>query len=159
MRAEDWAKEIMWRCKVARIATLSRNGRPSITPLYFTMVEGHVWLGTVDWTLAVRNVKTNPHVELLFEVEGGPGDRPVLRMGGRASVRAEPMVYRAYTRRVMLRYVLTPGGLHNLLGHARLLPLRRHYAAQSAAKGRPCVVDVEPERTQLLLEEGPPACR
>ena len=45
---------IIRRCMVARIATLSRNGRPSIKPLYFVYVNNRIWLGTPDWPSKVE---------------------------------------------------------------------------------------------------------
>lgn len=150
MKADDPARDVVQQSMVARIATLSRNGRPSITPLYFVSVNGHIWLGTVDWTIAVRNIRADPRVELLFEKERDRGDSRVLRISGQANVRSERAVQRSYVRRVALKYVLTPGGIRNMLTHIRQLPLRRNYHAQSAAKGRSCVIDVTPEQTELL---------
>ena len=72
---------------VARIATLSLSGRPSVNPLYFVRRSGHIWLGTVDWTLAARNVMADPRVSVLFEVERnprGPADRADQRARQRA---------------------------------------------------------------------------
>ena len=40
--------DVLQRSKVARIATLSRTGRPSITPLYFVAPHGRIWLGTSE---------------------------------------------------------------------------------------------------------------
>ena len=153
MRPDDpEALELMRRSMVARIATVSRTGRPGITPLYFVLVGGHLWLGTPEWTLAVRNVRADPRVSVLFEVEGDRGDRRVLRVSGRGGVRADRTARRAYALRAARRYVLTPGGIRHLLAHARQLPLRRAYAAQSAARGPSAVIDVVPERAELLLD-------
>jgi len=80
---------VLRRSMIARIATLSRTGRPSINPLYFVYLDDHLWLGTADWTLAARNVKANPRVSVLFEMEQGPASHQVLRISGRASVRVE----------------------------------------------------------------------
>lgn len=152
MKADDpVALEVMRRSMVARIGTCSRSGRPSITPLYFVPVGGHLWLGTVDWTLAVRHVRADPRVSVLLEVEQDPGAHRVLRISGRASVRADRKVQRSYNLRVARKYLLTPGGIGNTLAHRRQLPLRRAYRAQSAAKGRSCVIDVTPEQVELLL--------
>jgi hypothetical protein len=151
MKADDpVALEIMRRSMVARIGTCSRSGRPSITPLYFVFVGGHLWLGTVDWTLAVRHVRADPRVSVLLEVERDPGAHRVLRISGRTSVRADRKVQRFYNLRVARKYLLTPGGVRNTLVHRRQLPLRRAYRAQSAAKGRSCVIDVTPEQVELL---------
>ncbi|MBI5568284.1 MAG: pyridoxamine 5'-phosphate oxidase family protein, partial [Chloroflexi bacterium] len=76
MQVDDPAVlDVIRRCLVARIATLSGNGRPSINPLYFVTVNGHVWLGTADWTLAARNVNANPRMSVLFNVERDRSDR------------------------------------------------------------------------------------
>src|SRR6266566_8788454 len=109
MKADDPAVlDVMRRSMVARIATLSRNGRPSINPLYFVYLNGHIWLGTVDWTLAARNVKADPRVSVLFEVEQDPSDQRVLRIRGRASVRTDQKAQRSYNLRTARKYLLTP---------------------------------------------------
>jgi general stress protein 26 len=86
MNADDPAVlDVIWRSMVARIATLSRNGRPSINPLYFVYLNGHIWLGTSEWTLAARNVKADPRVSILFEVEQDRSPHRVLRHRGHPS--------------------------------------------------------------------------
>jgi general stress protein 26 len=144
------AQDILGKAKVARIATLSRNGRPAVNPLWFVQVEGRIWLGTADWTLAARNVRADPRVCLPFEVESAPRDRRVLRVCGRASLRTESSVQRAFIRRVARKYFLTTGGLRNTLAHWRQLPLMRRYYAQSAAKGKACVIEVVPKTAVIL---------
>jgi nitroimidazol reductase NimA-like FMN-containing flavoprotein (pyridoxamine 5'-phosphate oxidase superfamily) len=141
---ESAVKDVLQRCMVARIATLSRNGRPSINPLYFVLHNGHIWLGTVEWTLAVRNVKADPRVSVLFEREQDKRSYRVLRISGRASVRTEQGVQRSYDLRVARKYLLTPGGIRHALLHIRQFLLRGHYAAQNVEKGRPCVIEVAP---------------
>jgi general stress protein 26 len=60
--------DVLRRAMLARIASLSRNGRPSVTPIYFVWQNGHVWLGTAEWTLAVRDVKADQRVSILFNI-------------------------------------------------------------------------------------------
>jgi hypothetical protein len=151
MQVDDPAVvDVIRRCMVARIGTLSGNGRPSINPLYFIYRNGHIWLGTVDWTLAARNVKADPRVSILFESELDRSDRRVLRISGRASVNTDREVQRLYQRRVIGKYVLTPGGIRNYLMNLRLLLPMHDYHAQSAAKGPACVIDVIPEQAEIL---------
>ena len=151
MKTDDPAVlDVMRRCMVARIATLSHNGRPSINPLYFVYSNGHIWLGTVDWTLAARNVKADPRVSVLFEVEQDQSDRRVLRISGRASVRMDQKAQRSYNLRVVRKYILTLGGIRNELAHIRLFSLRSTYRAQGAEKGQPCVIEVIPEQAEFL---------
>ena len=151
MQVDDPAVlDVIRRCMVARIATLSGNGRPSINPLYFVAVDGHVWLGTADWTLAARNVKADPRVSVLFNVERDRSDRRVLRINGRASVNVDREVQRINERLSARKYILTPAGLLHYLTNLHLLRPMHDYHAQSAAKGLPCVIDVTPEQAEFL---------
>jgi len=142
--------DILRRCMVARIATLSHNGRPSINPLYFVAPHGRIWLGTSEWTLAARNVKADPRVSVLFEVEQDRSPQRVLRISGRASVRTDPKVQRSYNLRVERKYVLTPGGIRHYLVHLRQLSLMHNYHAQAAEKGQACVIEVTPIEAEIL---------
>jgi hypothetical protein len=85
-------------------------------------------------------------------IYGNQEKRPhrVLQINGRASVRTEQEIQRAYGLRVARKYLLTPGGIRHLLSHIRLFLLRHRYAAQNVEKGRPCVIEVTPERAALL---------
>lgn len=131
---------------VARIATVSSNGRPHLNPLYFVLADDHIHLGTADYTLAARNVRANPTVQILFEVESDPDDDLLLRVDGVATVRTDRELLRRYTRADARKYVLTPGGLWNFVTHpAQWLPMRRHVTG-----GRACVIDVEPTAAELL---------
>jgi predicted pyridoxine 5'-phosphate oxidase superfamily flavin-nucleotide-binding protein len=142
--------DVLRRSMVARIATLSRTGRPSITPLYFVSRHGRIWLGTTAWTLAARHVAADPRVSILFAMERDPWDHRVVLISGRARVRADQQALRSYDLRVARKYVLTPGAVLDALVHLRQLPPRRRYRAQSAEKGRPCVIEVTSEQAGIL---------
>ncbi len=156
MRIDDpGVVDVLHRSMIARIAPLSRNGRPSITPIYFVFVNGHIWLGTSNWTLAARDVKADPRVSVLFNVERNPGDHRILRITGRAKVRTAPEVQRTYNLRVAFKASLTPSGIRNNLAHLSLLPLMHRYHAQSAEKGKACVIDVTPEQAEFIDDHRP----
>jgi general stress protein 26 len=142
--------DVIGRCMVARIATLSRNWRPSINPLYFIPKGGQIWLGTDDWTLAARNVKANSHVSALFEVERESGFRRILRIKGRAIVNTDREVIHSYNMRIARKYILTLAGIRNALAHLSQIPLKFAYNAQGAEKGHPCVIEVIPEQIEFL---------
>lgn len=143
-------QNLLRRAMVARIATLSHNGRPSITPIYFVYVNSHIWLGTSEWTLAAREVKADPRVSVLFQVDDKVQNRSILRITGRANVSTDPDMKRSYNLRVAFKYSLPPAGIRNNLAHLGLLPLMRRYHAQSAEKGRACIIDVTPEQAEIL---------
>lgn len=136
--------------RVARIATLSQQAHPSITPIYFAAVRGQIWLGTSDWTLAVRQVRADPRVSVLIAPELRPHDSRIVRVTGQASARTDTQAQMLYVLHVALKYSLNPGQLRNTLAHAHLIRLRRRYHQQSAAKGSMCIIAVVPERFELL---------
>lgn len=138
------------RAMVARIATVSRSGRPSVTPLYFNYVDGHLWLGTASWTLAAREAAADPRVSVLLQHELDGQDSRVLRVTGTAVVRTDVGTLRTRNREMAFKYVLSPGGLLNHLRNLRLRPLVRRYRAQSADKGAGCVIDVTPLHVEFL---------
>jgi general stress protein 26 len=141
--------DILRRAMVARIATVSRNGRPHINPLYFVRGNGKIYLGTTDRTLAALNVKANPLVTILFNIEREPTDRRVLRIHGRAIVRTDSRISRWYVPRDLRKYIMSRRGLGNTLAHTRLLPIVARFVA-SGEKGKACVLEVRPEKAELL---------
>ena len=150
MNADDPAVvDILRRAMVARIVTVSRKGRPHVNPLYFVCGDGRIYLGTSDRTLAALNVKANPRVMILLNVEREPSDRRVLRIRGRATVRTDSGLRRWYVRRDVWKYFMSWRGLGNALVHARLLFVVRRYLS-SGAKGKACVLEVLPEEAELL---------
>ena len=142
--------DVIRRSMVARIATLSRNRRPSINPLYFVSPQGHLWLGTSDWTLAARNVRADARVSVLFNVERDPTQQRVLRISGRADVCTDPQIVRSYNLLVARKYILTPVGITNAMAHLWQIPLKLTYNAQGAEKGQACVIAIIPERAEFL---------
>jgi general stress protein 26 len=141
--------DILRRAKVARIATVSRNGRPHVNPLYFLRGNGKIYLGTTDLTLAARNVKANPRVMILFNIETEPNDPRVLRIHGDAIVRTDKELCRWYVLRDVRKYFMSRRGLGNTLAHARLLPVFGRFVS-SGEKGKACVLEVKPEQAELL---------
>ncbi len=142
--------DILDRSMVVCIATLSGQGRPSIHPIYFIRSNGKIWIGTPDWTVAVRNVKADHRVTLLFNVEQDSADRRVLRISGLASIRSDLQAIRSYSLRVARKYILTTDGLRNWLTHLRQVWLRRTYTAQSRQKGKTCIIEITPTHFELL---------
>jgi general stress protein 26 len=150
MRLDDpVVTEILSRAMVARIATVSCNGRPHVNPLYFLCGNGKIYLGTTDLTLAARNVKANPRATVLFNIESDPDDRRVLRIRGAAMVRIDSRLNRWYLVRDLRKYFGSRRGLGNTVAHARLLPTVARFVL-SGEKGKPCVLEVQPEDTELL---------
>jgi general stress protein 26 len=141
--------DILRRAMVARIATVSRNGRPHVNPLYFVNGNGKIYLGTVDRTLAALNVKADPRVTILFNIEREPNDQRVLRIRGSAVVRTDSKWRHWYIIRDVRKYFMNRRGLVNTLAHIRLLPAVRRFIS-SGEKGSECVIEVRIEGAELL---------
>jgi general stress protein 26 len=150
MNPDDFAvADVLRRARVARIATVSRNGRPHVNPLYFVLGNGKIYLGTVERTLAALNVKADPRVTILFNIEREPGDSRVLRIRGTAVVRTDPKLCRWYVIRDIRRYFMNRRGLWNVLTHARLIPAVHRFIS-SGEKGKECVIEVDPHEAEFL---------
>lgn len=141
--------DVLGRAMVARIATVSRNGRPHVNPLYFVRGNGKIFLGTGDQTLAARNIRAQPAVTLLFDIESEPTDSRVLRLRGRGIVRTDAKTILWYVPRDLHKYIFNRRGLKNVLAHARPLPLVARFVI-SGARGKACVLEVQPEAAELL---------
>jgi general stress protein 26 len=142
--------DVIRRSEVARIATLSRGGRPNITPLYFIPLDRRIWLGTPTWTITARNVTADARVSILFDPQQDTFEPRVLRVTGRAEVRTDQKTQRRYNPRAARKYLLTSGAIHNALTHLRQIPLKRIYHAQSAERGQAAVIVVTPEHAEFL---------
>jgi Flp pilus assembly protein CpaB len=64
-------------------------------------------------------------------------------------VRTDSRLCRWYVVRDYRKYILSRPGFLNALAHIRLLPLVRRFVT-SGEKGAECVLEVRPERAELL---------
>uniref|UniRef100_UPI0012F64668 pyridoxamine 5'-phosphate oxidase family protein n=1 Tax=Nocardia niigatensis TaxID=209249 RepID=UPI0012F64668 len=79
------------------------------------------------------NARANPRVTVLFDVESEQDDRRVLRIRGRATVRADSGLRWWYLRHDMWKYFVNWRGFRNAITHARLLFVVRHYLSSGVA--------------------------
>lgn len=135
---------------VARMATVSRSGRPHVNPNYFVVDGSRLWLGTMTGTLAARNVAVNPAVQLLFEIEQNPTDSRLVRITGTASIRTEPDLLSEYKRRDARKYFRSLPGLLMSLRHLHRLFLTSRYLSTADPASRHCVIEVEPTGVEIL---------
>ncbi len=147
---EEVVRHQVERAMVARLATVSRSGRPHVNPNYFVLDGSRLWLGTMTGTLAVRNVAANPDVQLLVEIEQDPTDTRLVRITGNATVRTEPDVLRKYKRRFARKYFFSLRALLMSIRHVHRLYLTSKYLPTTDPTSRHCVVEVEATRFEIL---------
>jgi general stress protein 26 len=143
-------QHLLKRAMVARMATVSRSGRPHVNPNYFVVDGSRLWLGTTTGTLAARNVAVNPAVQLLFEVEEDPTDSRLMRITGTAAIRTEPDLLKEYKRRDVRKYFRSLRGLLMSLRHMHRVFLTSKYLSTSDPANRHCVIEVEPTKIEIL---------
>jgi general stress protein 26 len=135
---------------VARLATVSRSGRPHVNPNYFVVDGSRLWLGTTTGTLAARNVAVNPSAQLLFDNEQDPTEARLVRITGTATVRTEPELVAEYKRRNARKYFRSLPGLLMSLRNLRRLFLTGKYLSTTDPAGRHCVIEIEPTQIEIL---------
>lgn len=117
---------------VVRLATVSPRGAPSLTPIWFVVVDGRLVLATGAATLAARNAAADPRVTVLLDGEAAGPSELVLRLRGTAEVHRGAPPLRVFAR-VARKYYLSRGGLRTELANAGRWRLRLRYYAQSEA--------------------------
>jgi general stress protein 26 len=146
-------QHLLGRAMVARLATMSRSGRPHANPIYFVVDGSRLWLGTTTGTLAARNVEANPSVQLLFEDEQNPEDDRIVRITGTAAIRTEPDLLKEYKRRDARKYFRSWRSLRMSLRNLYRLLLTSTYLSTAntanTASGH-CVIEVEPTHIEIL---------
>jgi pyridoxamine 5'-phosphate oxidase-like protein len=135
---------------IVELATLSPNRRPFVTPLWFVVHRGSIYIATGAETWAGKNVVQHPAVTLLFRAGASGRTDQVLRMRGAATCHRGFPSWPVLLR-VAVKYYM--GGLGAELRNAGRWRLRQRYYAQ--AKGGPGHIVVVPETCEFLTT--PPA--
>ena len=119
------------RTRIAEVATLSPKRRPFVTPLWFVVDGGALYLTTGPDTWAARNVAQQPEVTLLLDDEGAGRSDRVLRLRGIATRHRGLPSWRVLAR-VAAKYYVSPRALPVELRNVRRWRLRRLLYAQGA---------------------------
>jgi Pyridoxamine 5'-phosphate oxidase len=164
---EREAERFIRRTKVALVATRSPKLRPFMTPLWFAMYRGEVYLGTGRQSWVGRNVTLHPAVTMVFGGERGSGERGsgecgneggneggtapgrVVRLRGLASCESGLLPGRVLVL-LAIKYYLTPRALLLELRHRAQWRLRRLYHRQSA--GGAGYIRVVPTSVEFLAQ-------
>ena len=132
---------------VAHVATVSRAGRPFVTPLWYVNEGGILWLTTGLQTRAARNVVHRPQVRVLLRGERLARRGETLRLQATASRHAGLPPWRVLVR-IAAKYYVAPGGLLTELANVARWRLRTRYYAQVAGGAGHLVI--VPSSAELL---------
>jgi hypothetical protein len=131
---------------VALLATRSSAGRPFVTPIWFVVDAGALYMTTGFETWAARNIARHPEVTVLVGGEGKHRDT-VVRLRGNASRHPGLPAWRVLAR-IAAKYYLSPGALAVELPNATRWGLRARYYAQ--VPGRPGHLRIVPTAAEVL---------
>ena len=123
-------RAFLGRTRIVEVATLSAKRHPFMTPLWFVVDGGALYLTTGPETWAARNVVAHPEVTLTFDEERGRSDR-ILRLRGTATRHRGLPAWRVLLR-VAVKYYVSPRALRVEVRNARKWRLRRLLYAQGA---------------------------
>ena len=115
---------------IVQVATLSPKGRPFVTPLWFVVDRGALYITTGAESRAGKNVGQHPGVVLLFSGEGAQGPERYLRLRGTATCQRGLPSWRVLFR-VTAKYYLAPRAMLSELRNARKWRLRQRYYGQA----------------------------
>jgi len=148
------------RSMVALVATRSPKGRPFMTPLWFVLDRGALYVTTGTQTWAARNIAQHPETTLLFGGERAMRSERMLRLRGRAACESGFPPWRVLLR-VAAKYYIAPRALCVELRHVALWNLRlRYYGGVPGGAGYLKVVPTAadflpaPEETRRALATG-----
>jgi general stress protein 26 len=135
------------RSSVVQVATLSAKQRPFVTPLWFVLHDGAVYITSGHESRAGRNIQRHAEVALLFRADRGAHADQVLRVRGTATCHRGSLPWSVLWR-VALKYELSPRALLVELRNVRKWRLRKRYYGQ--ATGGAGYLRVVPGACELL---------
>jgi PPOX class probable F420-dependent enzyme len=69
---DDELKAFLRSAPIARLGSLNPDGTVHIAAIWFKYDDGEFVFGTQDMTNKIRNIKHNPNVTILVDIEGPP---------------------------------------------------------------------------------------
>jgi PPOX class probable F420-dependent enzyme len=125
---DDELQAFLMEAPIARLGTMNPDGTIHLAALWFAYQDGDVVFGTQDITNKVQNIKQNPSVTVLIDVEGPPLQG--VQIHGRAELDYEDVL----AKRIAIFEKYMPS--ENAQGLAAML----------ADTWAPVVIRVKPER-------------
>jgi hypothetical protein len=148
---DEAAQACVRQSLVVLVATISPKSRPFLTPLWFVLDGGELFITTGTNTWAGRNVSQRPQVTLLFGGERGAATDRYLCMRGTGTCHAGLPPLRVLLR-IAAKYYVAPSALRVELRHIAQWGLRmRYYGGVPGGAGYIKVVPTSTEFRNLPL--------
>jgi nitroimidazol reductase NimA-like FMN-containing flavoprotein (pyridoxamine 5'-phosphate oxidase superfamily) len=140
-------RRVIDRSLTVKLATISKQGTPLLTPLWFGRDGDVIYVGTRRGSLHARHIAENPRVVMLFVDGGGQGEERYLRVRGTARVcDIEAMSLRRKAR-LAWRYFFRPAAIAHWVWNWRKLGVRKRYYRE---RTDPSIVEIVLEDAELV---------
>ena len=116
--------------KVLRLATIDKNKRPHIVPVWYIHSRKNIYIGTNTKTQKAKNVKKNKRVSFCVDVGINAPDIYGVMGQGNAKLILEKKKVKTIAKRILLRYFKT---LENK-------------SAKELLKDTDCIIEIIPEK-------------
>ena len=148
MKLDARARSFLRESMIARLATLSGSGSPRLTPLWFVLHRGRIYMNTRADSPAARDIRGDARVVVLFRRDRSADAAKTLRLIARAQFLTDSAVNRRMYVGAALKYHLSPGGIRNFL--AGLGSLRERILYYRERAGEAGTIEVTPESVEWL---------
>jgi len=89
---------------IVRLATIGKDGYPTVHPMWFIYEGGEIIIGTMTGTVKTKNIENNQKVGVVIDTAGETGTKGVIFRGKAELVEDET---REITKKILLRYIGT----------------------------------------------------
>jgi PPOX class probable F420-dependent enzyme len=120
---EAETQDFLARSHTGILSTLRRDGSPASMPMWFVMIDGHVYVRTLATSRKAQHMRQDPRVSFLVECGRAWRELKAVVVSGRAVVVTDPALVAAIDERFAAKYAddLMPEDAPDIT--------RRHYAA------------------------------
>ena len=104
--SQAWVKELLNQALPARLATADpRTMQPHVVPVWFEWDGERIWISSFRSTRKIREIRRNPRISIVVDVDNGPLGTCAVTMEGRAELIADPEVVVPRSTTIYARYL------------------------------------------------------
>jgi len=104
--SQAWVKELLNQALPARLATADpRTMQPHVVPVWFEWDGERIWISSFRSTRKIREIRRNPRISIVVDVDNGPLGTCAVTMEGQAELIADPEVVVPRSTTIYARYL------------------------------------------------------
>jgi general stress protein 26 len=101
-----WVQQLLDQAIPARLASADpRTMQPHVVPVWFEWDGERIWISSFCSTRKIREIKRNPRISIVVDVDGGPLGTCAVTMEGQAELITDPAVVVPRSTTIYARYL------------------------------------------------------